>query len=298
MAKLKKITKAVIPVAGYGTRFLPASKSIPKEMFPIIDKPTIHMIVEEAAKSGITDLLFVVSRNKHSILNYFDYNKELNEVLAAKGKTKEIEKVNEMTELVNIQFVIQKEQLGLGHAILQAERFVNNEPFAVLLGDDIVIPTKGDNYALKQCIEAYEQTGGSIVGVQEVPLEDVSKYGIVNPKNKTSMKTGETIELTSLVEKPDPKNTPSQYGVLGRYVLNPKIFEELKHTKKDIRNEIELTDAINTLSKKEKVFARVFEGRRFDIGLKRGYVEATIYLALQDDDIKDEIKDFIKHEVK
>ncbi len=298
MAQVKKITKAVIPVAGYGTRFLPASKAIPKEMFPIIDKPTIHIIVEEAAKSGITDLLFVVSRNKHSILNYFDYNKELNEVLAEKGKTEEIKKCNEMTELLNIQFVIQKEQLGLGHAILQAERFANNEPFAVLLGDDIVIPTKANNYALKQCIEAYEETGGSIVGVQEVPLADVSKYGIVNPKNKASIKTGETIELTSLVEKPDPKNTPSQYGVLGRYILNPEIFEELKHTKKDIRNEIELTDAINTLSKKEKVYAKVFEGRRFDIGLKRGYVEATIYLALQDKDIKDEIKDFIKQEVK
>ncbi len=297
MAQTKKITKAVIPVAGYGTRFLPASKSIPKEMFPIIDKPTIHLIVEEAAKSGITDLLFVVSRNKHSILNYFDYNKELNEVLAAKGKTKEIEKANQMTELLNIQFVIQKEQLGLGHAIMQAERFVNGEPFAVLLGDDIVIPTSG-KYALKQCIDAYEETGASIVGVQEVPLSDVSKYGIVNPKNAKQIKPGETIEVTSLVEKPDPKDTPSQYGVLGRYVLSPSIFDELRHTKKDIRNEIEITDAINTLSKKEKVCAKVFEGRRFDIGLKKGYVEATIYLALQDDDIKQDIKDFIHKEVK
>lgn len=296
MAQTRKITKAVIPVAGYGTRFLPASKSIPKEMFPIIDKPTIHLIVEEAAKSGITDLLFVVSRNKHSILNYFDYNKELNEVLASKGKTKEIEKANAMTELVNIQFVIQREQLGLGHAILQAERFVNNEPFAVLLGDDIVIPNH-DKFALKQCIDAYEATGATIVGVQEVPLSDVSKYGIINPKDKNVMKQGDTIELASLIEKPEPNEAPSQYGVLGRYVLSPTIFSELKETKIDIRNEIELTDAINTLCKKEKVCAKVFEGRRFDIGLKKGYVEATIYLALKDPEIQDDVKAFIKKEM-
>lgn len=295
---MKKITKAVIPVAGYGTRFLPASKSIPKEMFPIIDKPTIHWIVEEAYKSGITDLLFIVSRNKHSILNYFDYNKELNDVLAKKKKFNEIKKINEITEVMNIQFVIQKEQLGLGHAILQAEKFINNEPFAVLLGDDIVIPTKKDDYALKQCIQAFNKTKKSIVGVQEVKLEDVSKYGIVKPKSKKIDNVKESILLTSLIEKPEPQDAPSKLAVLGRYVLTPNIFKELKNTKKDIRDEIELTDAINSLCKKESVYAKCFSGRRFDIGLKKGYVEATIYLALRDKEISDEIKNFIRNEIK
>lgn len=295
---MKKITKAVIPVAGYGTRFLPASKSIPKEMFPIIDKPTIHLIVEEAYKSGIKDLLFIVSRNKHSILNYFDYNKELNDVLAKKKKYEEIIKINEITEVMNIQFVIQKEQLGLGHAILQAEKFINNEPFAVLLGDDIVVPNKKDNYALKQCISAYNKFGKSVVGVQEVELSDVSKYGIVQPKNIKEISKDSVVELKSLVEKPEPKDAPSQLAVLGRYILTPKIFNELKHTKKDIRDEIELTDAINSLCKKENVYAKVFSGRRFDIGLKKGYVEATIHLALQDPEIKNDIKEFILKEIK
>lgn len=295
---MSKITKAVIPVAGYGTRFLPASKSIPKEMFPIIDKPTIHIVVEEAIKSGITNLLFVVSRNKHSLLNYFDYNKELNDVLKQKNKLEEIEKINDLADAINIQFVIQKEQLGLGHAILQAENFVNNEPFAVLLGDDIVVVDKGQEPALKQCIDAFEKTNKSIVGVQEVPLEDVTKYGIINPKNKADLNSSEPIALKSLVEKPKIKDAPSQYGVLGRYVLTPNIFEELKQTKKDIRDEIEITDAINSLAKKDAVYAQCFVGKRFDIGLKKGYVEATIYLALKDADIKDDIYNFIKANIK
>lgn len=295
---MKKITKAVIPAAGYGTRFLPASKTIPKEMFPIIDKPTIHIIVEEAVKSGITDLLFVISRNKHTLMNYFDYNKELNEILIEKKKFEELKLVKEPADLLNIQFVIQKEQLGLGHAILMAEQFANGEPFAVLLGDDIVVPGKNQLPALKQCIDVYEQTGASVVGVQEVELKNVNRYGIINPKNKDDLNSKDVIEVKSFVEKPDPKSTPSNYAILGRYVLTPEIFSILKTTPKDVRNEIEITDAIQTLAQKEPVYAKVFEGRRFDIGLKQGYVEATIYLALKDIEMGDSIREFIKAEIK
>lgn len=295
---MKKITKAVIPAAGYGTRFLPASKTIPKEMFPIIDKPTIHIIVEEAVKSGITDLLFVISRNKHTLMNYFDYNKELNEILIEKKKFEELKLVKEPADLLNIQFVIQKEQLGLGHAILMAEQFANGEPFAVLLGDDIVVPGKNQLPALKQCIDVYEQTGASVVGVQEVELKNVNRYGIINPKNKDDLNSKDVIEVKSFVEKPDSKSTPSNYAILGRYVLTPEIFSILKTTPKDVRNEIEITDAIQTLAQKEPVYAKVFEGRRFDIGLKQGYVEATIYLALKDIEMGDSIREFIKAEIK
>lgn len=290
---MSKITKAVIPAAGYGTRFLPASKTIPKEMFPIIDKPTIHMIVEEAAKSGITDLLFVISRNKHTLMNYFDYNHELNQILLEKNKTKELKLIKEPADLVNVQFVIQKEQLGLGHAILMAEQFINNEPFAVLLGDDIVIAENGKQKpALKQCIDTYNKYKTTIVGVQQVDWEDVNKYGIIAPKNKEDFKN-DVLEVKTFVEKPERDKAPSNYAILGRYVLTPCIFDILKKTKKDVRNEIELTDAIKTLSKYEKVYAKVFEGKRFDIGLKKGYVEATIYLALRDPDIGQEIRTFV-----
>lgn len=295
---MKKVTKAVIPAAGYGTRFLPASKTIPKEMFPIIDKPTIHMIVEEAVKSGITDLLFVISRNKHSLMNYFDYNNELNQILIEKKKFRELQLVKEPADLLNIQFVIQKEQLGLGHAILMAEQFVNGEPFAVLLGDDIVISGEGQLPALKQCIDAYEQTGHAIVGVQEVALKHVNRYGIINPKNKDDLKSSDVIEVKSFIEKPEPKDTPSKFAILGRYILTPEIFPILKNTPKDIRNEIEITDAIQILVQKEPVYAKLFNGRRFDIGLKQGYVEATIYLALRDNDISTSIREFIKSELE
>lgn len=293
-----KITKAVIPAAGYGTRFLPASKTIPKEMFPIIDKPTIHMIVEEAAKSGITDLLFVISRNKHTLMNYFDYNKELNDILIQKNKLRELQLIKEPADLLNVQFVIQKEQLGLGHAILTAEKFVNGEPFAILLGDDIVIPEGDDEPALKQCIDAYDKFHGSIVGVQEVAHEDVNRYGIINPKSKAGLSAKNVVEVASFVEKPEVVDAPSNFAILGRYVLTPAIFDILKKTKMDKSKEIQLTDAIQTLAATEKVYAKVFTGRRFDIGMKKGYVEATIYQALRDADISEDIKEFIAKETK
>ncbi|MGL4948435.1 MAG: UTP--glucose-1-phosphate uridylyltransferase GalU [Mycoplasma sp.] len=291
---MQKITKAVIPAAGYGTRFLPASKTIPKEMFPIIDKPTIHMIVEEAYKSGITDLLFIISRNKHTLMNYFDYNKELNDILLEKNKMRELKLINEPADLMNIQFVIQKEQLGLGHAILTAEKFANNEPFAVLLGDDIVVTTPEQKPALQECIDAYEKYETSVIGVQEVDRSDVDKYGIIKPSKKLEENI---IEIDDLVEKPNVDDAPSNFAISGRYILTPEIFDVLKTTKKDVRNEIELTDALRTLNKEKKMVATPFSGRRFDIGQKKGYVEATIYLALRDPDMGEEIKQFIKNNI-
>ncbi|MGL4951725.1 MAG: UTP--glucose-1-phosphate uridylyltransferase GalU [Mycoplasma sp.] len=288
---MNKITKAVIPAAGYGTRFLPASKTIPKEMFPIIDKPTIHMIVEEAAKSGITDLLFIISRNKHSLMNYFDYNKELNEILLEKKKIKELNLINEPADLMNIQFVIQKEQLGLGHAIMTAENFTNGEAFAVLLGDDIVITNDDQKPALRECIDAYEKYDTCVIGVQEVERTDVDKYGIIKPSKELENRV---LEIEDLVEKPSIEEAPSNYAISGRYILTPEIFDVLKTTKRDIRNEIELTDALRILNQSKKMVAQPFSGRRFDIGQKKGYVEATIYLSLKDKDISDEIKKFIK----
>ncbi len=287
-----KITKAVIPAAGFGTRFLPATKAIPKEMFPIIDKPTIQFIVEEAIESGITDLLIIVSKNKNPILDHFDYNFELEQKLLEKNKHKEVSLIKDFTNKIRIQYIRQKETLGLGHAILLAKEFVNNEPFAILLGDDVVFKEKKDQPAILQCINAFDKVHSSIVGVQEVEDDNVSKYGIVDPKNLKDISTG-LFQLKSVVEKPDRKDAPSNFAILGRYVLTPKIFDELKNTKKDIRNEIELTNAILSLMKKEKVYAKQFTGKRFDIGSKLGYVKSFIYLAAKDNDISLDIKNYI-----
>lgn len=287
----KKITKAVIPAAGLGTRFLPASKAIPKEMFPIVDTPCIQLIVEEAVKSGIKDILFIVSSSKSSVENHFDYNFELEEKLFKKKKDAIVYQLRNIADQANFYFLRQKQTLGLGHAILKAESFIGDEPFAILLGDDVVY--NKTNQALEQCMNAFYQTKSSIVGVQQVIDADVHKYGIVKPVSGTN--SNDLVQLSGMVEKPDIKNAPSNLAILGRYVLTPQIFEELKNTKVDIRDEIELTDAILSLLKKEKVYAKVFSGTRYDIGSKVGYVKATIDYALRDTDIADEIKSFIKN---
>lgn len=285
-----KITKAVIPAAGLGTRFLPATKSLPKEMFPIVDRPCIELIIEEAVKSGITDILIIVSGSKNSIQDYFDYNFELEEKLIRKDKTDLVNYLRGIADQANIFFIRQKETLGLGHAILKAESFIGNEAFAVLLGDDIVY--NKEEQALQQCINAYYENNKSVVGVQEVSINDVVKYGIVKPSN--NYKKGSTIvKLDGMVEKPKIEDAPSNLAILGRYVLSPKIFNELKNTKMDIRNEIELTDAILSLSKKEDVYAKIFSGLRYDIGSKEGYVKAIIDYALRDKAIGQEIRKFI-----
>ena len=243
------IKKAVIPAAGYGTRFLPITKAIPKEMLPIIDRPTIEFIVNEAKESGIEDILIIVSSNKNAIVDYFDYNIELETILKSKGKEELYQKVHGIAEGVNIFFVRQKEQLGLGHAVLQAEAFVGNEPFAVLLGDDLYVGK--EKPALRELMDVYEDKKRSVLGTMEVTLENTSKYGICDPISTE----GNVMLLKGVVEKPNPKDAPSRHAIGGRYILSPAIFNILKIQEKGVGGEIQLTDAILNLMKKEDVYA-------------------------------------------
>ena len=286
---MKKVRKAVIPAAGYGTRFLPATKSMPKEMLPIIDKPTIQYIVEEAVKAGITDILIVTNSQKSSIENHFDRSWELEGFLRSRGKDDDLKLVKGISNIANIFSVRQKEQHGLGHAILCAEKFVGDEPFAILLGDDIV---DNDEYpAIKQLTDFYEKVETSIVGVQEVELKDTSKYGIIKPNGVI---TSGYCRISDMVEKPRPEEAPSQMAVLGRYVLTPKIFDLLKTQQEGVCGEIQLTDAIKRLISYEDVYAFEFEGKRYDVGSKIGFLNATVDFALKRDDLRDDFKKLLK----
>lgn len=282
------IKKAVIPAAGYGTRFLPITKAIPKEMLPIIDRPTIEFIVNEAKESGIEDILIIVSSNKNAIVDYFDYNIELETILKAKGKDELYQKVHNIAEGVNIFFVRQKEQLGLGHAVLQAEAFVGNEPFAVLLGDDLYVGK--DKPALKELMEVYEDKQRSVIGTMEVTLENTSKYGICEPVSTS----GNVMLLKGVVEKPKPEHAPSNHAIGGRYILSPAIFKILKTQEKGVGGEIQLTDAILNLMKIEDVYATSLQAKRYDVGSKIDYIEAIIDFALKDDTLKDDLKKLLK----
>lgn len=284
---MKKIKKAIIPAAGLGTRFLPATKAMPKEMLPILDKPTIQYIVEEAARAGIEDIIIVTGRHKRAIEDHFDSQKELEMVLKEKGKSELLEKVQYSTELANIFYVRQKEQKGLGHAISSARQFVGNEPFAVLLGDDIV---ESEVPAVKQLIDVYEETGHSVIGVQEVPEADTHRYGIIDPLTKN----GRQYEVKKFVEKPAQGTAPSNLAIMGRYVLTPEIFDYLKTQKEGAGNEIQLTDAIERMNNDNQVYAYDFEGERYDVGEKLGFVKTTIEYALKDDSMREELTRFIK----
>ncbi|CAC8432317.1 UTP--glucose-1-phosphate uridylyltransferase [Staphylococcus aureus] len=284
---MKKIKKAIIPAAGLGTRFLPATKAMPKEMLPILDKPTIQYIVEEAARAGIEDIIIVTGRHKRAIEDHFDSQKELEMVLKEKGKSELLEKVQYSTELANIFYVRQKEQKGLGHAISSARQFIGNEPFAVLLGDDIV---ESEVPAVKQLIDVYEETGHSVIGVQEVPEADTHRYGIIDPLTKN----GRQYEVKKFVEKPAQGTAPSNLAIMGRYVLTPEIFDYLKTQKEDAGNEIQLTDAIERMNNDNQVYAYDFEGERYDVGEKLGFVKTTIEYALKDDSMREELTRFIK----
>lgn len=284
---MKKIKKAIIPAAGLGTRFLPATKAMPKEMLPILDKPTIQYIVEEAARAGIEDIIIVTGRHKRAIEDHFDSQKELEMVLKEKGKSELLEKVQYSTELANIFYVRQKEQKGLGHAISSARQFIGNEPFAVLLGDDIV---ESEVPAVKQLIDVYEETGHSVIGVQEVPEADTHRYGIIDPLTKN----GRQYEVKKFVEKPAQGTAPSNLAIMGRYVLTPEIFDYLKTQKEGAGNEIQLTDAIERMNNDNKVYAYDFEGERYDVGEKLGFVKTTIEYALKDDSMREELTRFIK----
>ncbi|HDG5496007.1 TPA: UTP--glucose-1-phosphate uridylyltransferase GalU [Staphylococcus aureus] len=284
---MKKIKKAIIPAAGLGTRFLPATKAMPKEMLPILDKPTIQYIVEEAARAGIEDIIIVTGRHKRAIEDHFDSQKELEMVLKEKGKSELLEKVQYSTELANIFYVRQKEQKGLGHAISSARQFIGNEPFAVLLGDDIV---ESEVPAVKQLIDVYEETGHSVIGVQEVPEADTHRYGIIDPLTKN----GRQYEVKKFVEKPAQGTAPSNLAIMGRYVLTPEIFDYLKTQKEGAGNEIQLTDAIERMNNDNQVYAYDFEGEHYDVGEKLGFVKTTIEYALKDDSMREELTRFIK----
>jgi UTP--glucose-1-phosphate uridylyltransferase len=286
-----KITKAVIPAAGFGTRFLPATKSIPKEMLPIVDKPTIQYIVEEAVAAGITDLLIIVSRGKEAIVNHFDKAYELESVLERDNKTEMLEAVRAVSDKIDVHFVRQQEQKGLGHAVLCAKTFVGNEPFAVMLGDDVVVNEKP---CLKQLTEQFEKVNASVLGVQKVGMEQVSKYGIVACDNVE----GRLYKMSGMVEKPKREDAPSDIAALGRYVLTPAIFDCLERTPKGAGGEIQLTDAIVMLNETEDVYAYDFEGKRYDIGSKQGFLQATVEFAMSRDDLKDEFGAYLKEFVK
>lgn len=284
---MKKIKKAIIPAAGLGTRFLPATKAMPKEMLPILDKPTIQYIVEEASKAGIEDIIIVTGKHKRAIEDHFDNQKELEMVLENKGKADLLEKVQYSTDLANIFYVRQKEQKGLGHAIHTAKQFIGNEPFAVLLGDDIV---ESDTPAIKQLMDVYEETGHSVIGVQEVPESDTHRYGVIDP----STKEGSRYEVRQFVEKPKQGTAPSNLAIMGRYVLTPEIFDYLETQQEGAGNEIQLTDAIERMNSKQQVYAYDFEGNRYDVGEKLGFVKTTIEYALKDPEMSQDLKAFIK----
>ncbi len=284
---MQKVRKAVIPAAGLGTRFLPATKATPKEMLPIVDKPTIQYIVEEALASGIEEILIITGRSKRAIEDHFDRSIELELNLENSGKTKELEMVKEISG-IRIHYIRQKEPRGLGHAILCAKQFVGDEPFAVLLGDDVV---DANVPALKQLINVYDKTGASVLGVQEVPLEKVSSYGIV-----ASQPTAEerTFIVNDMVEKPAVEEAPSRLAVLGRYVITPEVFAILEQTPPGRGNEIQLTDALKVLAKEQAMYAYNFEGRRYDVGDKQGFLEATVEMALKRPDLRDKFMAYLK----
>ena len=282
-----KVRKAIIPAAGLGTRFLPATKAQPKEMLPIVDKPTLQYIIEEAVESGIEEILIITGRNKKSIEDHFDRSVELELELEKSGKDEMLSQVRDIADMVDIHYIRQKEPKGLGHAIHCAKCFIGNEPFAVLLGDDIVY--NENKPCLKQLIEAYDEYKTSILGVQEVAPEDVSKYGIVDGIHIEDR----IYKVKGLVEKPSKEEAPSNVAILGRYVINPAIFEILENTKPGKGGEIQLTDALKELSQVEAIYAYNFEGRRYDVGDKQGFIEATIEYALRREDLRTELMDYL-----
>ena len=291
---MSKINKAVIPAAGFGTRFLPITKSFPKEMLPIIDIPNIQHLVKEAVLSGIKDILIIISKSKMEIVDYFKDNNSLYDFLEKNGKKEEVKMLKKITSMANISFAYQKAPKGLGDAILCAEEFASNQPFAVLLGDDLV---DYDNIpATKELIETYQETKSTIVGCKEIDEKDLHKFGVVKPKDKISYPY---FEICDFVEKPkDISLAPSKVASLGRYVLTPDIFPALKKTKKGVGGEIQLTDAIKSLIETKKVFVRLFSGKRYDIGSKFGYIQAIIDYALKRDELKEEVISYMKEIVK
>ncbi|EAA0349197.1 UTP--glucose-1-phosphate uridylyltransferase GalU [Listeria innocua] len=281
-----KVKKAVIPAAGLGTRFLPATKAMPKEILPIVDKPTIQYIVEEAVESGIEDILIVTGKGKRAIEDHFDSVPELELNLREKNKLELLHLIEETTN-INLHFIRQSKPKGLGDAILQARGFVGNEPFIVMLGDDIV---QAKTPCAKQLIQQYEKTHSSIIGVQTVPHEETYRYGIIDPIDEYSKNL---YNVNGFVEKPNPNEAPSNLAILGRYLLTPQIFDFLETQKPGAGGEIQLTDAINSLNEIQRVFAYDFEGERYDVGDKFGFIKTTMQFALKHPEIKDDVANLV-----
>jgi UTP--glucose-1-phosphate uridylyltransferase len=290
---VKRVRKAIIPAAGMGTRFLPATKAMPKEMLPIVDKPTIQYIIEEAVASGIEDIIIVTGKGKRAIEDHFDHAYELEANLEKAEKFDLLEKVNRSTNLVDIHYIRQKEPKGLGHAVWSARKFIGDEPFAVLLGDDVV-DTPDCDPGLKQLMDIYEKTHSSVIGVQTVSEEETHRYGIIDPLKQD----GRTYQVKDFIEKPAQGTAPSNLAIMGRYVLTPEIFNFLAMQEVGTGGEIQLTDAINKLNEIQRVFAYDFEGTRYDVGEKLGFIQTTIDYALKDESLKTDLIDFMESRLK
>lgn len=280
-----RVKKAVIPVAGMGTRFLPATKALPKEMLPIIDRPIIHYVIEEAIAAGIEDIIIVTGRGKRAIEDYFDRSMELEYFLQQKGQTKSLEMICKISNLADIHYVRQKEPLGLGHAIYQAKRHVGSRPFAVLLGDEIF---RGSEPAIKQLIDCYKTTGASTLAVRQVDSKQVGKYGIIKPQKTENGIT----KILELVEKPTPEKAPSNLAIVGRYVIEPQIFDILENIPPGYNGEIQLTDALQAMTATREIYAVEVSGARYDVGDQLGYLKAMVEFALEREDLGEK---FIKY---
>ncbi|CAN5738870.1 UTP--glucose-1-phosphate uridylyltransferase GalU [soil metagenome] len=285
-----RVRKAVFPAAGWGTRFLPATKAQPKEMLPLVDKPVIQYGIEEAVAAGIDQVIIITSSQKRAIEDHFDHSYELEHMLEEKGDIDMLRRVRQIGDMVQISYVRQKEQLGLGHAVLMAKELIGNEPFAVILSDDVVV---GDRPCIGQLVEAYRQTHGSVVAVMEVPHEETGRYGIIDPDPDAPGSDERLYRMRGVVEKPAPEDAPSNLAVIGRYVLTPKIFETLEQTQRGAGGEIQLTDAIEALMAEQDVFAYAFEGRRYDAGTTVGWLKASVELALERQDIGAEFRRYL-----
>ncbi len=286
------IRKAVFPAAGLGTRFLPATKAQPKEMLALVDKPIIQYGVEEALASGMDNIIIVTGRGKNSIEDHFDVSFELETILEQKGKTDLLAVVREISDMIHVSYIRQKEALGLGHAVLMAKDLVGNEPFAVLLADDVI---DAEEPALRQMLAIYEQTGASVIAVQQVPRAAISSYGVVQPAEAAETRWGGRVcRVANLVEKPPAAEAPSDLAVVGRYLLTPTIFRLLEQTPRGRGGEIQLTDALRALAAKEPLYALRFEGRRHDTGDKLGFLQATVELALKREDLGSEFRAYLR----
>ncbi|MEF8848653.1 MAG: UTP--glucose-1-phosphate uridylyltransferase GalU [Candidatus Thermoplasmatota archaeon] len=286
-----KVKKAVVPAAGMGTRFLPVTKSMPKEMLPLIDIPAIHYVVSEAVESGIDDIIIITGRGKRAVEDYFDDSPELEMHLEKQGKDDLLELVRDISSLVNVHYIRQKEPRGLPDAIIQAERHVGDEPFAVLLGDDII---KGDKPCTKQLMDVFEEKECSVLAGQEVPPEEISKYGSIKGDREAIDEGNNLYHVKDIVEKPEPDVAPSNIAAIGRYVFTPEFFDCIKKTEPGLHGELQIADSIKILMESQSVYASEFSGKRYDIGDKSGYVKAIIDFALEKSEIKEDIKNYIE----